>query len=40
MAVRADDPNTLEAEAGGLRVPGQPGLHWKTLPKLKPTWRK
>jgi hypothetical protein len=36
MVVHAYDPGTLEAEAGGSKVPSQPGLQNETLyPKKK-----
>jgi hypothetical protein len=31
VVVHAFNPSTWEAEAGGYRVPGQPGLHRETL---------
>jgi hypothetical protein len=31
MAIHTCNPSTPEGEAGGLRVPGQPRLHTKTL---------
>jgi hypothetical protein len=32
VVVHAFNPSTQEAEAGGLQVQGQPGLHSETLP--------
>jgi hypothetical protein len=34
MVVHTCNPSTWEAEAGGLRVQSQPGLHSNTLPKI------
>jgi hypothetical protein len=36
MAVHACNPSPREAEAGGLRVRGQPGLQRETLPQKPP----
>jgi hypothetical protein len=34
------NPSTWEAQAGELRVPGQPGLHNKTVPQQNKTNKK
>jgi hypothetical protein len=34
MVVHNCNPSTPEAEAGGLEVPGQPGLHSKNLSQI------
>jgi hypothetical protein len=35
MVIHAYNLSTQKAEAGGLRIQGQPGLHSKTLPQKK-----
>jgi hypothetical protein len=35
VEAQACDPSPGEAEAGGWQVPGQPGLHSKTLSQKK-----
>jgi hypothetical protein len=35
MVVHAFNPRTQETEAGGPRVPGQPGIYNNTLSKIK-----
>jgi hypothetical protein len=35
MVVHACNPSNREAEAGGYRVPGQSGVHSKTLSQKK-----
>jgi hypothetical protein len=37
MVAHTSNPSTGEAEAGGLRVQGQPGLHIETLSQNKST---
>jgi hypothetical protein len=36
MVVHICNPSTQKAEAGGLEVLSQPGLHSETLPQKKP----